>query len=249
MAVKRFLLDTSELNDATYGLDGASAFILNTSTLDGANVLDGGQFLTTATSAATLGALSATATASVAHFATASASFGELVAEVAQVIVTTEATAEAQLGGLSSTATATVVLPATASADLGGLASSATATVALPATASTNLGGLAASAITAVEQNAVATANLGGLVATVNSIPTPPEPEPTPTPSGGRRVYSTTPRKKIEPVIEPVVEIPVIEPKRRYAVSSTVLGGMSSQATAEIAFSILDDESELLLML
>jgi len=249
MAVKRFLLDTSELNDATYGLDGPSAFILDTSTLNGTNVLDGGQFLTTATGTATLGALSATATATVAHFATASASFGELVAEVAQVIVTTEATAEAQLGGLSSTATATVVLPATASADLGGLVSSATATVALPATASADLGGLAASAITAVEQNAVATASLGGLVATADATDTPPAPEPTPKPSGGRRVYSTTPRKKIEPVIEPVVEIPVIEPKRRYAVASTSLTGMQAQATSTITFSILEDEAELLLML
>jgi len=250
MAVRRFLLDTSELNDATYGLDGPSAFILNTSTLDGANVLDGGQFITTATGTATLGALSATATSSVTHFATASASLGELVAEVAQVIVTTDATGEAQLGGLASSATATVVLPATASATLGGLASSATATVALPATATANLGGLVASAITAVEQDAVATASLGGLVATVDSIPTPPAPEPTPAPSGGRRVYSTTPRKKIEPLVElPPVEVPVIEPKKRYAVSSTVLGGMTSQAIAEIAFSILDDEAELLLML
>ncbi len=227
MAVKRFLLDTSELNDTDFGLDGISPpFILDTSVLDGNGLLDGAEFLTTATGTATLGALSATATSTVAHFATASASLGELVAEVAQVIVTTEATAEAQLGGLVATATATVVLPATASADLGGLV---------------------ASAVTAVEQDAVAVANLGGLVATVDSAPTPPAPEPTPAPSGGRRVYSTTPRKKIEPL--PPVEIPVIEPKRRYAVTATSFGGMMSQASAEIAFSILDDEAELLLMI
>jgi hypothetical protein len=227
MAVKRFLLDTSELNDATYGLDGFSPpFILDASILDGDRVLDGGQFLTTATGTATLGALSATATSTVAHFATASAELGELVAEVAQIIVTTEATGEAQLGGLVATATATVVLPATASA---------------------NLGGLIASAVTAVEQDAVATANLGGLVATADTAPTPPEPEPTPGPSGGRRVYSTTPRKKIEPL--PPVEIPVIEPKRRYAVVSTSLNGMQAQATSTITFSILEDDAELLLML
>jgi hypothetical protein len=249
MAVKRFVLDTSTLNDSTTGLDGGLAFILDTSTLNSTRVLDGAEFLTTATGAATLGAMSATATATVTHFATASAELGELVAEVAQVIVTTDATGEAELGGLVATATATVVLPATASATLGGLTSSATATVALPATASANLGGLAASAITAVEQNAVATATLGGLVATVDSAPTPPEPEPTPTPSGGRRVYSTTPRKKIEPIIEPVVEIPVIQPKRRYAVVSTSLNGMQAQATSTITFSILEDDAELLLML
>lgn len=251
MAVKRFLLDTSTLDDADTGLDGFSPpFILDTSTLDGNGLLDGTEFLTTATGTATLGALSATAISSVTHFVSASAELGGLVAEVAQVIVTTDATAEATLGGLAGSVTATVVLSAKASADLGGLAGSATATVLLPATASADLGGLTAAAITAVEQNAIATANLGGLVATVDSTSTPPEPEPTPAPSGGRRVYSTTPRKKIEPLVEmPPVDVPVIEPKKRYAVSSTVLGGMSSQATAEIAFSILDDEAELLLML
>jgi hypothetical protein len=226
MAVKRFLLDTSELNDATYGLDGFSPpFILDTSVLDGNGLLDGAEFLTTATGTATLGRLSATATSTIAHFVTASAELGELVAEVAQVIVTTEATAEAQLGGLASSATATVVLPATASAELGGLT---------------------ASAITAVEQDAVATADLGGLVATANSIPTPPEPEPEPTPVGGRQ-YAAPRRKKIEP--EPVsIEIPVIQPKRRYAVVSTSLNGMQAQATSTITFSILDDDAEVLLL-
>ena len=227
MAVIRFTLDgPSTLDDTAYGLGGPSAFILDSSTLDGDRVLDGGQFLTVATGTATLGALSATATSTVTHFATASASLGELAAEVAEVIVTTQATGEAQLGGLVASATATVVLPATASA---------------------NLGGLVASAVTAVEQDAVATASLGGLVATADTAPTPPPPEPEPSPSGGRRVYSTTPRKKIEPL--PEVEIPVIQPKRRYAVTTTSLGGMMSQASAEIAFSILDDEAELLLMI
>jgi hypothetical protein len=226
MAVKRFLLDTSELNDATYGLDGFSPpFILDTSVLDGNGLLDGAEFLTTATGTATLGALSATATATVAHFVTASAELGELVAEVAQIIVTTEATAEAQLGALVATATATVVLPATASADLGGLV---------------------ASAVTAVEQDAVATANLGGLVATADATDTPPEPEPEPTPVGGRQ-YAAPRRKKIEP--EPVsIEIPVIQPKRRYAVVSTSLNGMQAQATSTITFSILDDDAEVLLL-
>ncbi len=226
MAVIRFTLDgPSVLDDELFGLDGPSAFILDASILDGDRVLDGGQFLTTATGTATLGALSATATSTVAHFVTASAELGELVAEVAQIIVTTEATGEAQLGALVASATATVVLPATASA---------------------NLGGLIASAVTAVEQDAVATANLGGLVATADTAPTPPEPEPTPGPSGGRRVYSTTPRKKIEPL--PPVEIPVIEPKRRYAVVSTSLNGMQAQATSTITFSILDDDAEVLLL-
>ena len=225
MAVIRFTLNgPSTLDDTAFGLDGGAAFILDTSLLDGDSVLDGAEFLTTATGTATLGALSATATSTVTHFATLSADLGGLVAEVAEVIVTTQATAEAQLGGLTSSATATVVLPATASADLGGLV---------------------ASAITAVEQNAVATAELGGLVATADSLPTPPEPTPEPTPVGGRQ-YAAPRRKKIEPL--PVVEIPVIQPKRRYAVSLTSLGGMKSQATSTISFSILDDDAEVLLL-
>jgi len=208
MAVIRFQLDLSPLDDALYGLDGPSgrSFILDSSQLDGAEVLDGSPFLTTATGTATLGGLTASASADV----------------QANVF----ATASANLGGLTSTATATVILPATASA---------------------NLGGLVASAITAVAQNAVATANLGGLVATATATDTSPTPEPTPAPSGGgRRVYSTSPRKKIEPL--PQVEIPVIQPKRRYAVASAILNGASCTATSSITFSILDDDAEILLL-
>jgi hypothetical protein len=247
MAVKRFLLDTSELNDATYGLDGFSpAFTLDTSTLDGNGLLDGADFLITATGTASFGAMSATATATVTHSVTASASLGGL-SSTATATVILPATASANLGGLVSSATATVVLPATASADLGGLASSATATVALSATASASLGGLVASAINAVEQEAVATANLGGLTATVNSIPTPPEPTPEPTPVGGRQYAAPKRLKKIEP--EPVVEPVIIEPKRRYAVGLTSLSGMNARAEATITFSILEDDAEVLLMI
>jgi hypothetical protein len=211
MAVIRFKLDLSPLDDALYGLDGPSgrSFILDSSQLDGAEVLDGSPFLITATGTATLGGLTASASADV----------------QANVF----AIASTELGGLTSTATATVILPATASANLGGLVSSA---------------------ITAVAQNAVATANLGGLVATATATdaPTPPAPEPTPAPSGGGRQYAALRRKKIEPVPEAVVEIPVIQPKRRYAVASTTLNGMKTQANGTITFSILDDDAEVLLL-
>ncbi len=225
MAVIRFTLDgPSTLNDSAFGLDGGAAFILDSSTLDGDRVLDGAEFLTTATGAATLGALSATATSSVTHIASASAELGGLVAEIAEVIVTTQATAEAQLGGLVSSGSATVIHSATLSASLGGLV---------------------ATAITAVAQNAVATAELGGLVATANSIPTPPEPSE-PTPTGGRQYAAPRRRKKIEP--EPVVEPVIIEPKRRYAVTSAKFGGINARAESTITFSILDDDAEVLLL-
>ena len=224
MAVKRFLLDTSQLNDATFGLDGGLAFILDTSQLDGTRVLDGAEFITIATGTATLGAISATATSTVKHFATASSELGALVAETADVFVTVDATADAPLGALDASAQAKARKSATASADLGALDASAT---------------------TKVAKTAIASADLGGLVATADATDTPPEPTPEPIPSGGRQ-YAAPRRKKIEPL--PEVEIPVIQPKRRYAVCSTSLGGMNAQAEAMITFSILDDDAEVLLL-
>ena len=44
------------------------------------------------------------------------------------------------------------------------------------------------------------------------------------------------------------LEIPVIQPKRRYAVASATLGGMTCTATSSITFSILDDDAEVLLL-
>ena len=179
MAVKRFLLDTSQLNDGNFGLNGFSPpFILDTSQLDGNGLLDGAEFLTVATGAATLGGLVATATTKTAKSAIAVANFS----------------------------------------------------------------GLIASATTKTSKIATATSDLGGLVA----ISTRTAPPPEPTPSGGRQ-YAAPRRKKIEPL--PVsVEIPVIQPKRRYAVCSTTLGGIKSQGISRITFSILDDDAEVLLL-
>lgn len=225
MAVKRFLLDTSTLNDAAFGLDGFSPpFILDTSVLDGNGLLDGAEFLTTATGTATLGALSATSTSSVKHFASASAN----------------------LGGLDASAQAKAKKSATATANLGALDASATTKVAKSAIVTADLGALNASATTKVAKSAIATADLGGLVATADATDTPPQPTPEPTPVGGRQ-YAAPRRKKIEPL--PVVEIPVIRPKKRYAVCSASLGGINSQAQATITFSILDDDAEVLLMI
>ena len=224
MAVKRFLLDTSQLNDATFGLDGGLAFILNTSQLDGTRVLDGAEFITTAT---------------------ASADLGGLIAETTNVFVTVDATADAPFGALDASAQAKAKKSATASADLGGLDASATTKVSKTVIASADLGGLDASATTKVAKSAIASADLGGLVATANATVIPPTPTPEPTPSGGRQ-YAAPRRKKIEPL--PIVEIPVIQPKRRYAVASATLGGITCTATSLITFSILDDDAEVLLL-
>ncbi|NBW12321.1 MAG: hypothetical protein EBR82_30245 [Caulobacteraceae bacterium] len=223
MAVIRFKLDLSQLDDTAYGLDGPSgrSFILDSSQLDGAEVLNGSPFLTTATASSSLGGLDANASATVTQFAVLSA----------------------PLGGLDANVSATVTQFAVLSAPLGGLDANASATVVQFAVLSAPLGGLDATAIAQAEGFPVFTATLGGLVAiaTAGDIPVPE-----PTPSGGRRVYSTSPRKKIEPL--PQVEIPVIQPKRRYAVASAILNGASCTATSSITFSILDDDAEILLL-
>ena len=202
MAVQRFLLDTSQLDDTAYGLDGFSpSFILDTSQLDGNGLLDGAEFLTVATGAATL-------------------------------------------GGLDASASGTVIVSGVAIANLGRLVASATTKTAKSAIAVANFGGLVASATTKTGKFAIASSDLGALVATATGGS--PAPPPEPTPSGGRRVYSTTPRKKIEPLS--VIEIPVIQPKRRYAVASTILGGMTCTSISSITFSILNDDAEVLLL-
>lgn len=223
MAVIRFKLDLSQLDDTAYGLDGPSgrSFILDSSQLDGTDVLNGSPFLTTATASSSLGGLDASVSATVTEFAVLSASLGGLDASVSAT-VTEFAVLSAPLGGLDANASATVTEFAVASADLGGLDANASATV---------------------TEFAIASADLGGLVATANATVIPPTPEPTP--SGGRQ-YAAPRRKKIEPL--PEVEITVIRPKRRYAVCSATLGGMTAQAEAIITFSILDDDAEVLLL-
>ncbi len=224
MAVQRFVLDTSTLNDAAFGLDGFSPpFVLNTSTLDGNGLLDGVEFLTVATGSASLGGLVASANG----------------------VVTKSGIASATLGGLVASATTKTTKSSIASANLQGLVASATTKTTKSAIASANLHGLVASATTKTGKFGIASADLGGLVAVATGTVIPPEPTPEPTPSGGRQ-YAAPRRKKIEPL--PVVEIPVIRPKRRYAVCSASLGGMNARGESTITFSILDDDAEVLLL-
>jgi hypothetical protein len=230
MAVIRFELDLSPLDDALYGLGGPSgrSFILDTSQLDGTDVLDGSLFLVLGTASSSLGGVNASASGTV-------------------IVVFVTGVATANLGGLVASATTKTAKSAIAVANFGGLVASATTKTGKLAIASSDLGGLVASATTKTRKFAIASSDLGGLVATATATVQPPAPPPPePTPSGGRRVYSTSPRKKIEPL--PQVEIPVIQPKRRYAVASAILGGATCTATSSITFSILDDDAEILLL-
>ena len=205
MAVIRFELDLSQLDDAAYGLSGPSfrSIILDSSQLDSTDVFGGSPFLVVGTASSSLGGLNASASGTV----------------------------------------TVVTVTGVATANLGGLVASATTKTAKSGIAVANFNGLTASATTKTSKFPIGSADLGALVATATeTTPAPPEP----TPSGGRRVYSTTPRKKIEPLS--VIEIPVIQPKRRYAVASTILGGMTCTSISSITFSILNDDAEVLLL-
>ena len=131
MAVQRFVLDSTTLDNAGFGLDGGAAFILDTSTLDSTRVLDGGEFLTVATGSSSLGGLSASASAQATIFPVLSSSLGGLDAS-AIARSTLFPVLSSSLGGLDATASARATIFPVLSAPLDGLVASATATVIPP---------------------------------------------------------------------------------------------------------------------
>lgn len=242
MAVKRLVLDTGILN--TDGLDGVSQFLLNAGKLDDATSgLDGGDFLTTATGAAALGGLTASASATVKIPATAAAPLGGLTGS-ASVTVTIPATAEAGLGGLVSLASATVQVSVTGSAALGLMVATVVTTPVVSASGVASLGGLVAAVVATPSVPASADAPLGGLIASAVVV----QPEPSVTPG-----YLPNPfmnRKKLEPVEQVVIDIPkkVFQPVSVSARGVSNLGSLTARAGAEVRWSILEDEAELLLL-
>ena len=227
MAVQRFVLDSTTLDNTGFGLDGGAAFILDSSALDGDRVLDGGEFLTVATAASTLGGLASTATATVVKVAVASSA----------------------LGGLVASAQAKKRKAAVAVASLGELDASATTKVAKDVIAQASFGGLDASATTKVKKDVVAAAGLGGLDASATAQSSPPAP-PLVDDGVGYQPY-TQPRPKPRPKPKEI-PIQINEPKKPRlvsAVGSSMLGGAVIAATGLITFSILDDDAEVLLLI
>jgi hypothetical protein len=227
MAVQRFVLDSTTLDNAGFGLDGGAAFILDTSTLDSAAVLDGGQFLTLATASSSLGGISASASAQTTLFPVLASS----------------------LGGLSATATAQSTLFPVLSSSLGGLDALASAQSTLFPVLSSSLGGLDATASASSIIFPVLDAPLDGLVATATATVIPPEPPVIP-PSGSRWwKQPASPVKKQELPEQIVVEIP--KPRRPVLVSARAvarLGGLDVGALGSVTFSSLDDDAEVLLL-
>lgn len=247
MAVSRFILDQTQLNDADFGLGGFSpAFTLDTSTLDSIAKLDGFTFTTTVSASASLGGLTAGAVALVSHVVSAGAVLGGVEASASSSVLNV-VSAQAVLGGVVASAGATVSHTVTADAALGAGVGSATSQVRVSAVASASLGALSSNAVANVAGVVTASALLGGLTssaqATVDPAPSPPPPQ---YPGGGNPWYRRPKVEKVEEVVQVVVE-PLRVPLQVFGVGASV-GSLSSSAVAEVTWSILEDEAELLLL-
>jgi hypothetical protein len=227
MAVQRFVLDSTTLDNSGFGLGGGAAFILDTSTLDSAAVLDGGEFLTVATGSSSLGGLSASASAQATLFPVLSSS----------------------LGGLAATATAQSEIFPILSSSLGGLDATAQASSTLFPVLNASLGGLDATASASSVIFPVFDAPLDGLVASATAQSVAPEPPYIP-PAGSRWwKQPASPVKKQELPEQIVVEVPKPRsPLFVSAVAVALLGGADVGALGSVTFSSLDDDAEVLLL-
>ena len=229
MAYSRFTLDTSELDDATVGLDGSP-------------------FPMQATGTSSLGGVSANASVTITKLASASSSLGGISAS-ATAQSTIFPVLSSSLGGLDGVATARSTLFPVLASSLGGLDASAAASSTLFPVLSSSLGGLNATASASAIIFPVFDAPLDGLVASATATINPPEPPEIP-PSGSRWwKQPAAPVTKHEPPEQIVVEIP--KPRRPVLVSAQAgsrLGGVNVGALGSVTFSILDDDAEVLLL-
>lgn len=130
------------------------------------------------------------------------------------------------------------VIIASASAELGGLPSSAYSLVTHSVTMSAALGALSATARAADNVEASADAQLGTLQANANTNPV----TPTVAAGGGMPNFVQPNFPQTEPAQE--VEVSTI-----FAGAVANLGMVNASALAEITFSILEDDAEVLLLI
>lgn len=227
MARTRFVLGTSQLNDENVGLDGLSpAFTLDTSTLDGSGKLDGYTFQTNATGSAGLDGLVGLAEA--------------------DVIVNIQSIGVAELGGVAGVVVAQVTHSASGSAALGSVSGQVSATVVHSGLAVAGLGAGVATAVSSVLVRPYGDAVLGSLSGSAQATVVPQPPAPTPSYPGGNPWYRR-PKVVVDEVVEVVpVELPRLP--RLVTSSGSSVVSLSSSVVAEVAWSILEDEAELLLL-
>lgn len=228
MARTRFVLGTSQLNDENVGLDGFSpAFTFDTSTLDGSGKLDGYTFQTNATGSAGLGGLVGLAEA--------------------DVIVNIQSIGVAELGGVAGVVVAQVTHSASGSAALGSVSGQMSATVVHSGLAVAGLGAGVATAVSSVLVRPYGDAVLGSLSGSAQATVVPQPPAPTPSYPGGNPWYRR-PKVVVDEVVEVVpVELPRLP--RRVTSSGSSVVSLSSSVVAEVTWSILEDEADVLLLI
>jgi hypothetical protein len=253
----QMVLDVRKLDQSIVGGNvsyDANDLVYNStvSTYDGA-------FTNYADASAMLGGLNSSVQSLPIVVVTASSSLGALTS-AATSSVSHNASLSAPLGSLDSTATSIPQILPLLNADLGSLSSVVTATVTHVAMAQAVLDGLLATANTTPTIKPVFMGSLGTLEATATATviqPTPPEPDFKG--YGSNRPYAQQPRVKPKP--KPVAELPVVVitetlPARPVRMPATIVVSAQVNTTqfvtnvnAQVEWSILEDEAELLLML
>jgi len=218
-----------------------------------------GVFTNYADASAPLGGLSANVQSEPVVLASASSSLGALTSATISS-VSHNVSLSASLGSLDSTGTSITQILPVLNAGLGSLSGVVTSTVTHLATAQAVLDGLLATANTTPTIKPVFMGSLGTLEATATATviqPTPPEPESQG--YGSNRPYAQ--QARIKPKPEPVAELPVVVitetlPARPVRMPATIVVSAQVNTTqfltivnAQVEWSILEDEAELLLML
>jgi hypothetical protein len=241
----------------------AGSFILDSETrgvLD-SNTLYGSPVTINAMASASLGSLTASVQTSTLVVASGSADLGALTSS-ASSSVSHNASFSASLGSLDATAISIPQILPVLNSDLGSLASVVMGTISHVATAQAVLNGLTATANTTPTIKPVFMGSLGGLEATANATVIPPTPPTPPEPASGygsNRPYPAPPirQPKVEPLPQPprpvIVETPPARPVRMPATITATTSALSPaffvSVEAQVEWSILEDEADLLLML
>ena len=251
--IPQMVLDRRALDLSTVG--GKSPYNADDLAYDSAVSTYDGTFTQLARSSASLNGLSASIASTPIVVVSASTALGELTSSSISGVSHT-ASSTASLGSINSTATTISQVLPVLDAPLGDLANSVTATVTHIATAASELGAISATANSLPTIKPVFMGSLGTLDATANATVIPPEPEAS---YGSNRPYPAPQLRqpKVEPLPQPptpvIVETPPARPVRMpatiTATTSSLSPAFSISVQAQVEWSILEDEAELLLLL
>ena len=252
----QMVLDQRALDSSAVG--GKSAYNSNDLVYDSAVSSFDGTFTQLARSSASLNGLNASIASTPVVVVSASGALGGLTSSSISVVSHT-ASSTASLRSRNSTATTIPQILPVLDAPLGDLANSASATVTHIATAASELGAITATANSLPTIKPVFMGSLGDLEATATATVIPPTPPEPPASYGSNRPYASPPLRqpKVEPAPQPptpvIVETPPARPVRMpetiTATTSALSPAFFVSVQAQVEWSILEDEADLLLML